>query len=135
MKNSDHTGEKMEKKEPEFKIGIPLILFGLLGFIIAWINMIIILESMQVWSYLSIIFTTSVPGILISLKNRYWGYSYMGGFSASGIPFSIIVDLFIGGYTFFTSIFIFVIMWLIFWKTWRSLSKLSMKGERTEIGN
>jgi hypothetical protein len=65
-----------------------------------------------------------IPGIIIALINRYWGYGYLIGFAIAGIPFLIMIDLFIGGYTFATTIFIFIILWLIFWKTWRSLSSI-----------
>ncbi|MFX0141247.1 MAG: hypothetical protein ACFFDN_46840, partial [Candidatus Hodarchaeota archaeon] len=87
-----------------------------------------ILKSMEVWSYLTIIFTTIIPTVLIGLKNRYWGYGYLFGFALAGIPFSFLDppygDLFIGWYTFATSLLIFIILWLIFWKAWRSLSSI-----------
>jgi hypothetical protein len=47
----------------------------------------------------------------------------------AGIPFMIFVDLFIGGYVFATALFIFIIMWLVFWKTWRSLSAIKKESE------
>jgi hypothetical protein len=86
--------------------------------------MVIILESMEIWSYLTIIFTTIIPTVLIGLKNRFWGYGYLFGFATAGIPFMFIGDLFIGGYTSITSLLIFIILWLIFWKAWRSLSSI-----------
>ncbi|MFX1242541.1 MAG: hypothetical protein ACFFA7_14935 [Promethearchaeota archaeon] len=86
--------------------------------------MVIILESMAIWSYLTIIFTTIIPTVLIGLKNRFWGYGYLFGFAIAGIPFMFIGDFFIGGYTSVTSLLIFIILWLIFWKTWRSLSSI-----------
>lgn len=112
------------KPEPEFKIDLGTIVCTIIGFVISWINMLVILDSMEIWSYLSIIFTTIIPGVIISLKNRYWGYGYMIGFSGAGIPFLILIDLFIGGYTFATGLLIFIILWLIFWKAWRSLSSI-----------
>lgn len=111
----------------EFKINLFTIVWAIIGFIVAWINMFLIMNSpteIEVISYLSIIFTTIIPGIIIGLKNRYWAYSYLVGFSISGIPFMILVDIFIGGYTFATALFIFIILWLIFWKTWRSLGSI-----------
>jgi hypothetical protein len=78
---------------------------------------------MEILAYLSIIFTTIIPAVIIGIKNRYWGYGYIFGFSIAGIPF-MIIDLFIGGYTFATAFFIFIIMYLIFWKTWRSISRI-----------
>jgi len=117
------------RPEPEFKFDIGTIIWIIIGFIASWINMWIILDSMEIWSYLSIIFTTIIPGVIIALKNRLWGYGYMFGFAIAGIPFSIIVDLFIGGYTFATAIFIFIILWLIFWKAWRSLSSIKQLKE------
>jgi hypothetical protein len=90
--------------------------------------MLIILDLMTIPSYLSIIFTTLIPGIVIGLKNRYWGYGYMIGFSGAGLPF-IYLDIFIGGYTFATAIFLFIIVLLIFWKAWRSLSSIKTISE------
>jgi hypothetical protein len=113
------------KEEPELKVNIGTILFLVIGFFASWGNMLIIFNApyyIEVVAYLSIILTTMIPGIILALKNRYWGYGYLAGFSLSGIPFMVIIDLFIGGYTFVTTLFIFIILWLIFWKAWRSLS-------------
>ncbi|MFX0023180.1 MAG: hypothetical protein ACFE9S_12710 [Candidatus Hermodarchaeota archaeon] len=112
------------RPEPEFKIDFITIIWIIVGLIVSWVNMIIISESMEIWSYLTIIFTTIIPTLIIGLKNRFWGYGYLFGFAIAGIPFVFIVDPFIGGYTFFTSLFIFIILWLIFWKAWRSLSSI-----------
>lgn len=122
--------ENMKKKqtvgrpEPEFKFDVGTVVCIIIGFVISWINMLVIYDSMEIWSYLSIIFTSIIPAVLIALKNRYWGYGYMFGFSVAGIPFLILIDLFIGGYTFVTALLIFIILWLIFWKAWRSLSSI-----------
>ncbi|MFX1389044.1 MAG: hypothetical protein ACFE9Z_03160 [Promethearchaeota archaeon] len=112
------------RPEPEFKLNFVTLIWLIIGFIVSWINMLIILDSMEIWSYLTIIFTTILPTVIIGLKNRYWGYGYLFGFAIAGIPFLIIMDLFIGGYTFATALLIFVILWLIFWKAWRSLSAI-----------
>jgi len=123
MENSKKK-QTVGKPEPEFKFDIGSVAFIIIGFIVSWINMLVIFNSMEIWSYLSIIFTTMIPGVLIALKNRYWGYGYIFGFSGAGIPFLILIDLFIGGYTFVTALLIFIILWLIFWKAWRSLSSI-----------
>jgi len=112
------------KPEPEFKFNVGTVVWIIVGFIVSWWNMLIIFDYMEIWSYLTIIFTTIIPTIIIALKNRLWGYGYLLGFSFAGIPFLIIVDLFVGGYTFATAIFIFIILWLIFWRAWRSLSSI-----------
>ena len=116
------------RPEPEFKFGIITIIWIVIGFIASWINMLVILRYMEIWSYLTIIFTTIIPGVIIGLKDRYWGYGYMGGFSIAGIPFAFINPahgyLFIGWYTFATALFIFVIILLIFWRGWRSISAI-----------
>ena len=114
------------RDEEDLHFDVGTILFIAMGFLISWINMLIILNLMTIPAYLSVIFTTSIPGIIIALKNRYWGYGFMFGFSIAGIPFSFI-DIFVGGYIFFTSFFIFIIMWLIFWRAWRSLSSIKME--------
>ena len=116
--------------EPELRIDIGTIICFVLGISISWINMLMILNSppaIEVLAYLSIILTTMIPGIIFALKNRYWGYGYLIGFSLSGIPFTFLIDPFIGGYTFVTTLFIFIILWLIFWKAWRSLDSIKKK--------
>jgi len=123
------------KEDPEFKIDIGTIVFTIIGAVVSWINMLIILvyqlgdyESIvMIMAYLSIIFTIIIPGVIIGIKNRFWGYGYLLGFALAGIPFMFLVDLFIGGYTFVTAMFIFIIMWLIFWKVWRSLAMMKRK--------
>ena len=114
------------RDDEDLHFDVGTILLIVVGFIISWVNMLIILNLMTIPAYLSVIFTTSIPGIIISLKNRYWGYGFMFGFSIAGIPF-MFIDIFVGGYIFFTSLFIFIIMWLIFWKAWRSLSSIKME--------
>ena len=127
-------------EDQELKIDLVTVIFMLIGAICSWINMLMILHYLQgnyesifvILAFLSVIFTTSIPGIVIGIKNRFWGYGYIFGFAIAGIPFYFLRppygDLFIGWYTFATVIFIFIIIWLIFWKTWRSLSLI--KGEK-----
>ena len=124
-KNKEQT---VGRPEPEFKFDIGTVVWIVIGFIVSWWNMLIILDSMEIWSYLTIIFTTIIPTIIIALKNRLWGYGYLFGFMVAGIPFSFLNpphgDLFVGWYTFATALFIFIILWLIFWRAWRSLSSI-----------
>jgi hypothetical protein len=123
------------KEDPEFKIDIGTIIFTLIGSLVSWINMLMILvyqlgeyESIvKIMAYLSIMFTIIIPGVIIGLKNRFWGYGFILGFAFAGIPFMFVMDLFIGGYTFVTALFIFIIIWLIFWKVWRSLAMIKRK--------
>ncbi|MFX0081628.1 MAG: hypothetical protein ACFE94_07740 [Candidatus Hodarchaeota archaeon] len=117
------------RPEPEFKFTIFTVFWIVIGFFASWINMIIIFNSMAIWSYLTVIFTTIIPGVIIGLKNRYWGYGYMLGFTIAGIPFLIIVDLFVGGYVFATTLFIFIIVMLIFWLGWRSIGAIKQVEE------
>ncbi|TFG25815.1 MAG: hypothetical protein EU532_11295 [Promethearchaeota archaeon] len=125
------------RQDPEFKFDIGTAIFIGIGVLISWINMLLILNYQlqnvpsitKIMAYLSIIFTIIIPGVIIGIKNRFWGYGYILGFSIAGIPFLIMVDLFIGGYTFVTALFIFIIMWLIFWKVWRSISKINTSSE------
>lgn len=125
---------KKEIKEENLTLDVGTIVCGIIGAIISWINMWIMDQTqllsqndyLKIFAYLSIIFTTSIPCIAIGLKNRLWGYGYILGFACAGIPFIFLNDLFIGAYTFATTIFIFIIMWLIFWKGWRSLSAIEI---------
>jgi hypothetical protein len=126
-----------EEEEEELTLDIATLLFGIVGFLVSWINMIIIYQTqmkssnelLKIFTYLSIIFTTVIPCVGIGLKNRLWGYGYIIGFAIAGIPFLFLVDLFIGGYTSATTLFLFIILWLIFWKAWRSLSSIKMVSE------
>ena len=117
------------RADPELKFDIITIIFSLIGGIISWLNMLLILAFMQVWAFLSIIFISSIPGVIIAYKNRYWGYGFMLGYSIVGIPFAIFLDPFIGFYVFFVALCILAIMWLIFWKIWRSLSAIKSASE------
>jgi hypothetical protein len=122
---SDKSGDQaVGRPEPEFKIDYITIIWIIIGITVSWLNMVIILEYMEIWSYLTIIFTTIIPTVIVGLKNRFWGYGYLFGFAIAGIPFMFMCDLFIGGYTSITSLLIFIILWLIFWKAWRSLSSI-----------
>ena len=130
-KDEQHIRMK-ERTETELKLNIWTFLFAVIGFLASWFNMIFILDAprtIEVLAFLSIILTTMIPGVIIALINRYWGYGYLIGFASAGIPFLILFDLFIGGYTFATTVFIFIILWLIFWKTWRSLSSIKTGGK------
>ena len=136
-KNTESNRNERDKVEKDLRLNVWTFLFVIIGFVASWVNMTFIQDaprSIEVLAFLSIIFTTMIPGIIIALVNRYWGYGYLIGFASAGIPFLIIVDLFIGGYTFATTIFIFIILWLIFWKAWRSLSSIktgSLQEEHT----
>ncbi len=127
QKKTESNRNDRDKAEKNLSIDVWTFLLVVIGFVASWVNMTFIQDaprSIEVLAFLSIIFTTMIPGIIIALVNRYWGYGYLIGFAIAGIPFLIIVDLFIGGYTFATTLFIFIILWLIFWKTWRSLSSI-----------
>ena len=127
QKKTESNRNDRDKAEKDLSINVWTLLFVVIGFVTSWVNMTFIQDaprSIEVLAFLSIIFTTMIPGIIIALVNRYWGYGYLIGFASAGIPFLIIVDLFIGNYTFATTLFIFIILWLIFWKAWRSLSSI-----------
>jgi hypothetical protein len=124
-------------EEENLSLDAPTILLGIVGFIISWVNMQLIYQTQirsfnelfKIFMYLSIIFTTVIPCIGIGLMNRLWGYGYIIGFMIAGIPFIFVIDLFIGAYTTATTLFLFIILWLIFWKAWRSLSAIKMVSE------
>jgi len=134
-KDSERPVNPLGKEDPEFKIDLGTIVFVIIGSIVSWINMLTILFYLKgnyesiiiILAFLSVIFTVIIPGMIIGMKNRFWGYGYIFGFAIAGIPFSFVGDLFIGWYTFATAIFIFIIIWLIFWKTWRSLASIRTK--------
>ena len=121
-----------KREESNLKFDYKAIIFAIIGFIISWINMEFINvapASIEVLAFLSVILTTFIPAIIISLIHRYWAYGYMIGFALAGIPYFIFKDVFIGGYTLATALFIFLIMWLIFWKTWRTLSAIKTQNK------
>jgi len=125
QKKTESNRNDQDMADKDLRLNVWTIVFVIIGYIVSWVNMMFIKDappSIEVLAFLSIILTTMIPGIIIALINRYWGYAYLIGFASAGIPFLIIEDLFIGGYTFATTVFIFIILWLIFWKAWRSLS-------------
>jgi hypothetical protein len=128
MNVKDETEIKSKSEaEKDLKLDLGSFLFVGIGFVASWLNMLFIWDAprtIEVLAFLSIILTTIIPGVIIALINRYWGYGYLTGFAMAGIPFLIVIDPFIGGYTLATTVFIFIILWLIFWKTWRSLSSI-----------
>ena len=115
LKDEEQTSIK-GKTEKEIRLNLWTLVFASIGFIASWVNMIFILDAprtppiIEIFAFLSIILTTMIPGVIIALINRYWGYAYLLGFAIAGVPFLIMIDLFIGGYTFATTIFIFVIL-------------------------
>ena len=132
MNNMEEKDLRKNREEQEFKIDIVTFVLSIIGFSIAWINMYLMtitpklgseILNTTVLAYLSIIFTTSIPCVAIGIKNRIWAYGYIIGFAGAGIPFAFI-EIFIGLYTFSVTLLIFTIMYLIFWKAWRSLSSI-----------
>jgi len=111
----------------KFRNDLFLVFYCIIGFVVSNINMYIIVLSMEVWAYLLIIFLIIIPAIIIGLRLRIWSYGYMIGYSTAGILGIFIYDPFIGSYTTVVSIFIFIILWLIFFKTWRSISKIKVE--------
>ncbi|MHA2035646.1 MAG: hypothetical protein ACW98X_04390, partial [Promethearchaeota archaeon] len=62
--SSSKKDQTVGRPEPEFKFGLGTVIWIVVGFIASWVNMVIILNSMQIWSYLTIIFTTIIPGVI-----------------------------------------------------------------------
>ncbi|MHA1339059.1 MAG: hypothetical protein ACTSRZ_03600 [Promethearchaeota archaeon] len=77
----------------------------------------------QILSYLIIIGIAMIPGIIFGILKRVRGYSYLFGFMAGGLQEAIFGDVYIGLYTAFVSLMLFLIPYLIF-KLWRSVSKV-----------
>ncbi len=111
----------------KFRNNLFLVFYCIIGFVVSNINMYIIVLSMEVWAYLLIIFLIIIPAIIIGLRLRIWSYGYMIGYSTAGILGIFIYDLFIGFYTAVVTILLFMILWLIFFKTWRSISKIKVE--------
>ena len=127
QKKAELNQNDRDKAEKDLRINIWTLLFVIIGFVASWVNMTYIQDaprSIEVLAFLSIIFTTMIPGIIIALVNRYWGYGYLIGFASAGIPFLIIVDLFIGGYTFATTLLITNLVSKFLCEAWRSLSSI-----------
>lgn len=116
------------KEDEEQKIDYHFAIFLIIGFVVSMLNMYVITIYIEiVMSYLVIIFLFMIPGIVIALKVRIWGYGYMLGFTVAGIPGIFLYDMFIGSYTVFVSVSLFIILYLIFWKTWRSISGIKVE--------
>ena len=71
------------KEDQELRIEFGTIVFMIVGAFISWINMLMILYYLQgnfesifvILAFLSVIFTTSIPGIEIGIKNMDGTYS------------------------------------------------------------
>lgn len=85
-------------------------------------------EMVQIFSYLIIIFVAMVPGIGIGIWKRPRGYAYLWGYIIGGILEGIIGDLYIGLYTAFVSLMLFLIPYMVF-NRWKSVSKVKLTSD------
>ncbi|MHA1821336.1 MAG: hypothetical protein ACTSU2_08285 [Promethearchaeota archaeon] len=79
-----------------------------------------------IWRYLIIIFTVMIPAIYVSVLKRIRGYTYIVGYLLGGLIELLFGDPFIGGYNIVVTLFLFLIIYLIFWKVWRSVAKVKI---------
>jgi hypothetical protein len=96
QKKTESNRNDRDKAEKDLSINVWTLLFVVIGFVASWVNMTFIQDaprSIEVLAFLSIIFTTMIPGIVIALINRYWGYGYLIGFAIAGIPLEVIPSL------------------------------------------
>lgn len=136
-KNESNPVEGLIPKEQEKKLKpakpIDYWLFALIGIAVCAFNVWITINTRDeqnmwwIWSYLIIIFLVLIPDIIFAVSKRARGYGYIIGYLIGGAYELIFGDPFIGGYFIVVTIFLFLIVYLIFWKVWRSFSKFKFK--------
>ncbi|GAB4306447.1 MAG: hypothetical protein Kow0069_03200 [Promethearchaeota archaeon] len=104
--------------------------FALLGFLVSMLDQWVIQGSMEVWAYLLIIFLIIIPGVGVGLVRRVDGYAYVLGFLVGGLMGAFTIDPFIGWTTFVSAALIFTIIWLVFWRIWRSIAWVRVGEDR-----
>lgn len=82
-------------------------------------------ELVQILSYLIIIFIAMIPGIVLGIWKRPRGYAYLWGYIIGGIIEVFIGDVYIGLYTAFVSLMLFLIPYMVF-NRWKSVSKVNI---------
>lgn len=83
-------------------------------------------ERIGYWGFFIVPFLFTIPAIIFSNMKRARGYGFVIGYMSGGIIGSIIWDLFLGIYTSAVAGILFLIMYFIFWKIWRSFTKFSI---------
>ena len=78
------------------------------------------------WGFFIVPFLFTIPAIIFSNMKRARGYGFVIGYMSGAIIGSIIWDLFLGIYTSAVAGILFLIMYFIFWKIWRSFTKFTI---------
>ncbi len=88
--------------------------------------------NIKVWAYLIIIFLIIIPAVLVGyFLDRENGYAYIFGYIIGGLVGMFTIDLFIGGTSFFSALLIFIVIYLIFWKIWRTIDRVRAGDQET----
>jgi len=83
-----------------------------------------------IWSFFIVPFLFLIPAIIFSNMKRARGYGYVIGYVTGGL-IGIIWDPFIGIYTATVAGILFLIVYFIFWKIWRSFTKFTYNSKNS----
>jgi len=77
------------------------------------------------WGFFIVPFLFTVPAIIFSNMKRVRGYAYVIGYIAGGL-IGMIWSPYLGIYTSSVAGILFLIIYFIFWKIWRSFTKFTV---------
>ena len=76
------------------------------------------------WGFFIVPFLFVIPAIIFSNMKRVRGYAYVIGYVAGGLV-GMIWNIYLGIYTSSVAAILFLIIYFIFWKIWRSVTKMT----------
>ena len=79
--------------------------------------------TIGIWGFFIVPFLFLIPAIIFSNMKRSRGYGFVIGYVVGGLIGAVIWDIFIGIYTASVAAILFLIVYFIFWKIWRSFTK------------
>jgi hypothetical protein len=80
-------------------------------------------SALVIWGFFIVPFLFAIPAIIFSNMKRSRGYAYVLGYAAGGLTGAFIWDIFLGIYNSAVAGILFLIIYFIFWKIWRSFTK------------
>ena len=82
------------------------------------------------WGFFIVPFLFTIPAIIISNTKRVRGYAFVIGYMTGGL-IGMIWNPYLGIYNACVAGILFLIMYFIFWKIWRSVTKLTYNEKKS----
>ncbi len=83
------------------------------------------------WGFFIVPFLFVIPAIIFSNMKRQRGYAYVIGYVTGGL-IGMIWSPYLGIYTSSVAAILFLIIYFIFWKIWRSFTKFTINEDQNE---